>query len=62
MHRRRPGRACLCPQAELHFPGVTEGYIARQAWAEQMMKTHRQRRCPGCGLYKIWVPKEEAKG
>jgi len=27
-------------------------------WAERMTKTHRQERCPDCGLWEIWVPKE----
>jgi hypothetical protein len=26
-------------------------------WAAQMAKTHRQRKCPTCGFYSVWVPK-----
>jgi len=32
-------------------------YLAWHVWAEKMSKTHRQRRCKGCGLYVIWEPK-----
>jgi len=34
------------------------GYVAWHAWAEQMSKTHYQRRCKGCGLYAIWEPRK----
>lgn len=33
-------------------------YIAHSAWAEEMLKTHDQIQCPGCGLWTIWKPKE----
>lgn len=42
-----------------HTP-APEGYVARAEWAERMMLTHRQRRCPGCGLYQVWVRKVTA--
>ncbi len=35
-------------------------YVAWQDWAKQMAKTHRQVRCPACGLFKIWVPKADS--
>lgn len=35
------------------------GYIAWHEWAAEKRKTHRQKRCPVCGLYKIWVPMEK---
>lgn len=28
------------------------------AWPEEMSQTHRPRRCPGCGLFEIWDPKQ----
>ena len=28
------------------------------SWAEHMSKTHRQMRCPVCGLFAIWVLKK----
>lgn len=57
MPRRKPAP---CPQADLHAPDQPTGYRAWHAWAEEMSKIHRQKRCPGCGLYKIWTPKETA--
>jgi len=35
------------------------GYIDWAAWAELKKKTHDQQRCPTCGLYHLWVPKEQ---
>lgn len=32
------------------------GYLAWHEWAERKARTHRQERCPGCGLWKIWRP------
>ena len=26
-------------------------------WARQKSRTHKQVRCPGCGLWHVWVPK-----
>lgn len=40
-----------------HTPAPT-GYAAWHAWAGRMSRTHRQVRCPGCGLFNVWVPKE----
>lgn len=50
-----------CLQADQH--GDTDapsGYLARFEWAEEMSRTHEQRQCPGCGLYKIWMPRDGA--
>lgn len=55
---RKKTKTPPCPQAEQH--GDTDaptGYVARFEWAEEMSRTHEQRQCEGCGLYKIWVPK-----
>lgn len=35
------------------------GYTARAEWAAEKLKTHRQERCPVCGLWAIWVPKKK---
>jgi hypothetical protein len=45
-----------CPNLANHTP-MPDGYLARQERAEELMRTHRQTRCPGCGLWAIWVPK-----
>ena len=41
-----------CPNAHTPQP---EGYSDWQSWAHKASKTHRQIRCPGCQLFKIWV-------
>lgn len=39
-----------------HTP-CPEGYLAWHAWAGRMSRTgHRQVKCPGCGLWAIWLP------
>ena len=30
-------------------------YAAWHVWAEKTSKTHKQKRCGECGLFKIWV-------
>lgn len=45
-----------CPEASKHTL-TPEGYIAWHSWAHDAGKHHRQIRCHGCGLYKIWVSK-----
>lgn len=35
------------------------GYVEAGEWAEYMLQTHDQRKCPGCGLWTIWEPKVE---
>jgi excisionase family DNA binding protein len=47
-----------CPDYIKHIEGP-EGYVEWHLWAEEMSKTHNQRKCKGCGLYTIWVPKKE---
>lgn len=37
------------------------GYTHWHEWAEKASKTHRQVRCPRCGLFAIWMPKAQAK-
>ncbi len=43
-----------CPNNAEHTPSP-RGYLPWHEWAEAMSKTHRQVRCPGCGLWKVWV-------
>lgn len=49
-------RANECEHVEDHT-ACPDGYIQWHAWAAEMSKTHRQRKCPSCGLYAIWEPK-----
>lgn len=45
-----------CPQEHLHADEPT-GYIAWHDWAATRdARGSRQKRCAGCGLYKIWTP------
>ena len=46
-----------CKLKHLHTP-QPEGYIEWHTWTEQMYKTHRQKKCKGCGLWMIWEKKE----
>ncbi len=45
---------------EPHTPAPS-GYLAWQVWAERKARTHVQERCPGCGLWKIWRPKNRER-
>lgn len=45
-----------CPDIEKHT-ACPSGYLAWHEWAEKMSKTHKQKRCPTCGLWTIWEPK-----
>ena len=45
-----------CPNQAAHTPAPV-GWPDWHAWASRMSKTHRQLRCPGCGLWMIWVEK-----
>ena len=49
-----------CPKSDLHYPDQNLGYLEWFDWAEEMWKTHKQTKCLGCGLYKIWTPKKPA--
>ncbi len=47
-----------CPNAASHTPHPP-GYVAHAEWAERMLRTHEQQRCPNCQLWAIWVPKAD---
>ena len=49
---------CSTPEAHTVCP---EDYLAWHAWAEKMGETHHQIRCRGCGLFRVWVPKERPR-
>jgi len=36
-----------------------DGYIQWHEWAKEKGKTHNQKKCGECGLYKIWVLKKQ---
>jgi hypothetical protein len=41
-----------CPDAaKYHAPDEPSGYLPWHDWAEEKAKTHKQTRCPTCGLY-----------
>jgi len=54
MGRQQPMPCPLEPRH--HEPGRPSGYLAFDSWASDLSKTHRQTKCPGCGLWKVWVP------
>jgi DNA-directed RNA polymerase subunit RPC12/RpoP len=39
---------------------MPDSYGGRAIWGEEMSRTHRQIRCPGCGLFVIWKPRKGA--
>jgi hypothetical protein len=45
-----------CPNQDQHTPHPT-GQLAHAEWAERKLETHKQVKCPGCGLYAIWIPR-----
>lgn len=45
-----------CDLEEYHTP-CPSGYVSWHLWAEEMSKTHTQRRCPGCNRWMIWYPR-----
>lgn len=48
-----------CPNAAQHTP-QPRAYVGWHLWAEQMGRTHNQKRCHGCGLFQIWEPRPDA--
>lgn len=53
----------LCPLRAKHTKHPKwlqpSDYLGWHSWAEEKSKTHRQKRCGGCGLWVIWVPKKK---
>lgn len=45
---------------DVHTPHP-KGYVQHMGWMEDMMKTHTQKKCKKCGLWKIWVPKTKGE-
>lgn len=49
-----------CPKKSKHTKCPT-GYLQWHDWAKAKSKTHRSVKCPGCGLYAVWVLKKKRK-
>lgn len=43
-----------CPNLAAHVKDEPSGYLDWHEWAAKKRRTHKQTRCPGCGLYVIW--------
>lgn len=52
--------AVKLPNGCVHTP-TPEGYIQWRNWAGEASKTHSAIKCERCGLWKIWLPKAEAR-
>lgn len=50
-----------CPNVAQHIEGPSN-YIGHFEWSQEMSKTHKVTRCPGCMRYVIWTPKRAASG
>lgn len=50
-----------CKKLHTPEPGHPSDYTGWHEWAEKMGKTHVQKRCPKCGLWKIWIPKRKKR-
>jgi hypothetical protein len=50
--------ASPCDGGGNHTP-TPRGFLERVDWVAQMQKTHRVRRCPHCGRWAIWTPKDD---
>jgi len=65
------GRTFICSFDEPPIPDTSDnarhepwprGYIAASNYADEMVATHEQSRCPSCGELKIWTPKKTLAG
>jgi ribosomal protein S14 len=43
-----------CGREGRFYRAEPEDYGAWQEWADRMVRTHHQERCPGCGRYSVW--------
>lgn len=48
------GEPIDCSNREQHTEEPPLGYVGWHMWAARMGKTHRQVKCEGCGLFRIW--------
>jgi len=56
-NRRPNGGYLLVEQPECKHTPHPRGLREHLDWQEEKAKTHRQERCPICGLWAVWVPK-----
>lgn len=44
----------LCPKKTAHVlgPDKLSDWVC---WSDEMLKSHQQKRCDGCGLWLVWV-------
>lgn len=59
MPKKQPSpsaRRASCVNREAHTD-CPVGYGQWHSWADDMIQTHFQIPCPGCGLFNIWIPK-----
>lgn len=49
-----------CPNNDAHEPWP-KGFLASMAYADEMLQTHDQSQCTGCGRWVIWTPKPDAQ-
>ena len=44
----------MCRKFHTHDDQEPRHYEAWHLWAQEMVKTHSQHRCPSCHLFKVW--------
>lgn len=42
-------------------PNEPQSYIQWHAWAEKMSETHSNEKCEYCGLFHVWVKRQDIK-
>lgn len=45
-----------CGRQGRFYRDPPDGYVAFSEWADKMMRTHHQERCPGCQRFTVWKP------
>jgi hypothetical protein len=51
-----PRKKCPTPEKHTDHDAPTT-YLGWHEWAERMIETHRPKMCPGCGMFRVWVPR-----
>lgn len=62
-HSRQKCLKCkgICPNIKKHAK-IPEGYCERAMWMDKKYKAgYRQKRCPNCDLFAIWVKPKTKK-